>query len=106
MDYPWFARATNIQGTVDVTATITKDGLAANMHVAPGPPPALSDPVKETLAKWRFAGCSGCETTFVFTFVLSGVCDIPSRCATEFEADLPGKVSVKAKFIGGPPMAH
>jgi hypothetical protein len=42
---------------VEVTATITKEGPAAKMRVAPGPPPALSDPVKETLAKWRFTGC-------------------------------------------------
>ena len=101
MDYPWFARHNDMQGTVEVTATI-KEGLATNMRVAPGPPPALADPAKETLAKWRFTGCSECEVKFVFTFVLRGVCNaLPDRCPTEFEVDLPGKITAKSKLQGG-----
>ena len=97
LDYPWFARHNSIQGTVEVIATITKEGLATNMRVAPGPPPALTDPVKETLAKWRFASCSECEARF--TFVLSGECGIPDRCPTDLEVDLPGKVTVKSPIL-------
>jgi hypothetical protein len=99
LDYPWFARHNNIQGVVEVTVTITKEGLATNMRVAPGPPPALTDPVKEALGKWRFASCSECEARFAFTFVLSGECGIPDRCPTTFEVDLPGKVTVKAPVL-------
>jgi hypothetical protein len=67
-----------------------------------GPEP-LAGPAKETLSRWRFTGCpssaGGCESRFVFTFVLSGSCNPGSRCPTEFQVDLPDKVLVKSMLF-------
>jgi hypothetical protein len=73
-------------------------------YPASGPEP-LARPAREALSKWKFTGCTSrseeCEAKFVFSFVLSGSCEVGTYCPTEFEVDLPGKVKVTSKAIAG-----
>ena len=87
LEYPWFARLGVIQGTVEL--------------VAPAP---LARAAQANLLKWIFTGCTAervCDAAVVFSFVLNGICSAgEQRCnSTEFEADLPGKVSVKSTRV-------
>lgn len=101
LDYPWFARLGGVQGRVEVVATISPEGTVRKVQVLSGPEP-LARAVNSTLSKWLFSeGCTatagGCEAKVVFTFTLSGVCDIGERCPSDFEVDLPGSVRISAK---------
>ena len=104
MEYPWFARMATLQGTVELAARINSEGIPEKIQVLSGPEP-LASPAKETLSKWRLAECipSGpkCLMKFVFSFALAGSCNI-SHCPTEFEVDLPEKISVKSKIFDTP----
>lgn len=102
MEYPGFARMAQLQGIVILEARISPQGTAENISVVSGKWP-LANPAKETLSKWRFAGCTStgrrCTTKFIFSFVLSGTCTPGSDCPTEFEVDLPNKVLVKCEVF-------
>ena len=99
---PGFARMAQLQGIVILEARISPQGTAENISVVSGKWP-LANPAKETLSKWRFAGCTStgrrCTTKFIFSFVLSGTCTPGSDCPTEFEVDLPNKVLVKCEVF-------
>src|SRR3984957_3309297 len=105
MEYPPIAHNAAFQGIVEIAATITRDGKADNISAISGAS-ILSGPAKDMLAKRGFEGCSAgdCNTTFVFSFVLRGTCDIRTQCPTDFEVDLPGTITVRANFYTGPPM--
>jgi outer membrane biosynthesis protein TonB len=101
MEYPPFARMAYLRGTVDLVATISREGTVAAVRVVSGPP-MLATPAKENLSKWRFTGCASptgqCEAKLVFSFVLlPGSCDSDSHCPSEFEVDLPNKVLLRAQ---------
>jgi len=104
MEYLWFGRMAHIQGSVDLVATISREGAVTGVRAVSGPP-LLAEPAKETLSKWQFTGCvaaGGCEARFVFSFALSGTCSEGSRCPSEFELDLPDKVLVKSGVFDFP----
>jgi Gram-negative bacterial TonB protein C-terminal len=101
IEYPWFARMAVLQGTVELVATISQDGTVHQVRVVSGPEP-LAQPSRETLSKWLFTGChvqAGCDVPFAITFSLSGSCDASEHCPSEFEIDLPSKISVRSKSI-------
>jgi Gram-negative bacterial TonB protein C-terminal len=101
MEYPVLARLAFLERTVDLVATISREGTVVAVRVMSGPP-VLATPAKETLSKWRFTGCASptgqCEAKLVFSFVLlPGSCTSGSHCPSEFEVDLPDKVLVRAQ---------
>lgn len=102
IEYPWFARMAVLQGKVELVATISRDGTVQKIRVVSGPEP-LAEPSRETLSKWLFTECqtapSGCDVPFAITFSLLGSCDASEHCPSEFEIDLPNKISVKSKSI-------
>jgi hypothetical protein len=87
---------------VELVATISPDGAVAAIRTVSGPEP-LARPAREVLSKWQFVSCASrsgnCEAKFVFSFALTGSCEAGTRCPTEFEVDLPGKVKVTSKAI-------
>jgi hypothetical protein len=93
-----------LQGPVELVATISRDGRVTEIRTTAGPEP-LAGPAREALSKWQFTGCvsrlDDCKVTFVFSFALSGSCEVGTYCPTEFEVDLPGRVKVTAKAIAG-----
>jgi hypothetical protein len=99
LEYPWFARLNAIQGDVELVATVSGTGSVENVAVRSGPPP-LAIAAKANVSKWVFGPCASggvaCEVHVVFSFVLSGSCDASSNCPSEFTADLPDKVTIKA----------
>jgi TonB family protein len=101
MEYPWLARMAVLQGTVQLEATVSKDGAPENIRITSGPEP-LATPAMQTLSKWRFQNCQGgatdCTLKITFTFVLKGTCDV-SRCPSDFEANLPDQVFVQSKMF-------
>jgi outer membrane biosynthesis protein TonB len=102
IEYPWFARFGAIQGTVNVVAAISRDGSVRHVRVTSGPTP-LAAAVQDSISKWTFEGCTseqgGCEMKIQVSFLLTGSCDASSRCPSEFEADLPDRVTVRAKVF-------
>ena len=101
LQYPRLARLAVIQGTVELIATISRDGTVTRTRVEYGKAP-LTEAAKESLSKWQFNGCTeprGCDVRIVFSFVLTGSCDARENCPTDFEVDLPGKVKVASKAI-------
>jgi len=105
MEYPALARQAVLQGNVVLEGAISDEGVIAHIEVVSGPA-VLASAARDTLLRWRFAGCKGqdkaCEIKVVFSFVLSGTCALGSNCPTEFVADLPDRVEVKSKKWDGP----
>jgi TonB family protein len=99
MEYPPPARAARIQGSVLLAGTISSEGGVTNVRLISGNG-LLAISARETLSRWRFAGCEdrekGCEIKITFTFILSGTCVLGSGCRTEFAVDLPDAVEVRS----------
>ena len=51
--YPEYAKSAHLSGTVVLGATITKQGVIANLHVLSGPP-MLRGPAMEAVKTWRY----------------------------------------------------
>lgn len=99
LEYPWFARVAFLQGTVELMATISPDGIVTKARILSGPTP-LAQPALETLLKWRFTSQSReRDAKFSFSFVLDGSCEACSHCPPAFEVDRPDKIRVTAKSI-------
>lgn len=102
LEYPWFARMAVLQGSVELNATISKDGTVTNVAILSGTQP-LAQAAKEALLTWRFTACPSAnmprQAGFVFEFSLDGSCSASEHCPPSFEIDLPGKVYLKAKRI-------
>lgn len=102
LDYPPFARFGNIQGRVELVATVSGDGAVTGARVISGAPP-LGEPAKQMLMRWLFEPCEPadgrCETRIVFQFTLEGMCDPATHCPSEFQVDLPDRVTVKAALF-------
>lgn len=99
-EYPPFARMADLQGRVELVASITPDGSVGEVEVMSGAEP-LATPAKTNLKKWRFNACeskeNACKVRVVFSYILSGKCSPSTQCPTEFVADLPDRVEVKSK---------
>ena len=98
-----------LRGTVELMATISRTGQVDKIRVVSGPEP-LAKPAEDTLSKWRFTPCesktSKCEGKFVFSFTLEGSCIPSSHCPTDFSADLPDKIMIKARVFDSPIVDH
>jgi hypothetical protein len=105
MDYPVIARMAYLEGTVELVASVSREGMVVAVKVVSGPP-LLADPERGVLSKWRFKGCDlqgGCEVKVVFSFALPSTCEVGLQCPTEFEADLPARVEVRSgRWVGHP----
>jgi TonB family protein len=103
MEYPLLARVARVEGRVEVVGTVSSEGAVTQVRVLSGHA-LLAFGAKETLLRWRFAGCDdkerGCEVRITFTFKLSGTCVSQSSCRTEFAVDLPDAVEVKSGHVG------
>jgi protein TonB len=51
--YPPIAKAARISGTVELAATIGKDGTIQNLHVVSGPP-MLQQSALDAVRRWRY----------------------------------------------------
>ncbi len=105
MEYPWLARLAVLQGSVDLIVSFSREGRVTDADVLSGPSP-LALPAKNNVSKWIFKGCTSptgiCQVKIVFSFtLLPGYCSASEHCPTEFEMDLPDRVSVKAKALLG-----
>jgi hypothetical protein len=100
IEYPWLARLAVLEGTVELVATISPKGNVESVRIISGPEP-LARASAATISKWLFTceGSSGCEIAVAVTFTLTGSCAASEQCPSEFEMDLPDKVSVKSKSI-------
>lgn len=52
--YPFAAKADRIQGTVQIEATISKDGVPSELRVVSSPSPDLSESSLEAVRQWRY----------------------------------------------------
>jgi TonB family protein len=53
-EYPPFAKATHLQGSVVLAALITKQGTIEDLEVLASPGPSLSEAAKEAVKQWRY----------------------------------------------------
>ena len=104
MDYPRVARWAGVQGNVELIASVSPLGTVRDVRATSGSP-FLIQPTKDVLKQWTFDGCEspqGCEIRIVFSFILTeGPC-VHSGTApalSEFEADLPEHVQIKARVL-------
>jgi hypothetical protein len=102
IEYPLVGRVGGIQGQVELIALVSREGTVRTVRALSGAGPLIPS-AREALLRWTFEGCEsteGCEVKVVFSFTLaSGSCDVSEFCPSEFEAELPGRVTIKAKRI-------
>jgi hypothetical protein len=105
MEYPMLARMAGLQGTVNLRASVQPDGTAGEVTVLSGPEP-LATPARKNVSRWRFDRCpslsGSCVIDLVYSFTLDGACTDSPRCPTEFQVDLPNKVTVTSQIYGKP----
>ena len=100
LNYPRVARKIGIQGEVRLIARVLEDGSVAEVRVTEDKV-FLTEPAKESLSRWVFAGCTGsqkhCEVEVTFTFKLTNEICKTQECPSEFRIDVPGSVTIEAK---------
>jgi hypothetical protein len=62
LEYPWFAQLAVLQGSVELQATISREGAVKYVRVVSGPNP-LSDAAAKSLSRWALKGCRADECT-------------------------------------------
>jgi len=96
--YPPVANLVGVEGTVKVIATVLPAGTVDSVRVISGSP-YLSESAKQALLGWHFR-CPNvnkpCEATVSFIFKLGEICSRQS-CPSEFQVDLPDRVTVRQK---------
>lgn len=100
VQYPRLAHLAVVQGRVELEALLSTEGVVKEITVISGHP-LLNDAAKNSLEKWRFAGCTSgasCTAKVTFVFVLEkGICDI-DQCPNDLQIDLPGTVTIRSKL--------
>src|SRR5690348_15699064 len=91
VQYPRLAHLAVVQGRVELEALLSTEGAVKEIKVISGHP-LLNDAAKNSLEKWRFAGCTStgasCTAKVTFVFVLEkGICDI-DQCPNDLQIDL------------------
>jgi TonB family protein len=105
LEYPRLANLAHVEGKVQLRAEVTDRGDVSAVEVVSGHP-LLANAVRQTMMKWKYASCAGtapCAVSIVFLFELTEPCD-RADCGTEFQVDLPDRVTVRARRL--PPMIN
>jgi TonB family protein len=101
LSYPRLANLAAVQGTVDLVARISAEGVVESVRVISGQK-LLVDSAREALLRWRFrcpSGSKRCEARITFAFrLLDKVC-VEAACSSELQIDLPNTVIVQAKRL-------
>ena len=104
LSYPSQALIEGVQGKVQLTAVISRNGSVESVRVLTGAE-ALASAAEEALKMWRFDPCTAaggkCETTVVFSFLIGDEhCDGP-KCPDQCSFDLPNMVEVRSSRARG-----
>ena len=92
LKYPRLAHYFGAQGKVELEAIVSSEGSVEKVNAISGHV-LLLEVAKDSLAEWRFSGCSPtaapCRYKVTFVFELKGGSCVKPQCPNEVEIDLP-----------------
>jgi len=101
VNYPRLANLAGIQGSVELKAKVSANGIVEGVRVISGHE-LLVGSARQALQGWEFRcpdRTASCEVSVTFTFeLLDDLCDRAS-CPGELEVTLPNAVTVRAKRL-------
>jgi outer membrane biosynthesis protein TonB len=95
--YPRLANLTGVEGKVELSGTVGRDGRIERVIESDGPGLLLTS-ATEAFQKWEFTKCkdANCVAKGVFVFQFVSSCRLPD-CTVEVEVLIPDTIVIKAQ---------